>query len=199
MRRLIASAALVSILVLASASQALAVISPGTSKILYAVNETPVGDGYIRTSVIAYTDLNGTDGPSVCSSELGEDSGHNGTYEYWACESVDPSSFTFDSRGYLVGLAPTSLDEVDLLDVIHPGQYAPRTVTVSISVTTSGRVRTASHKGTDSDGTCTYSITSKDQMVGIAGTLTQDATSLSPNFGAFTEITTVTVKAQCPH
>jgi hypothetical protein len=192
-RRLLVTAALVPVLVFALAGQALAVISPGTEKTLATTNETCDSTGCLRTLVNAYTYTDGT--AEVYASQVLFDTNLNGIWEYWGHSPVDPSTLTYDSRGFLVAIPTTSIDQVELLYGVLP----PRTVSVSISTHTSGRIRTESYRSTDTDGTCTYKITQKDQMVAAVGTLTQDTTTLAANFYGQSFITDYTVRQQCPH
>ena len=171
MRRLLASAALVPVLVLTLAAQADALVTPGTQKILATVNETCDSTGCTRTSVNVYTNLEAADpgsgtGPAICASEARYDTNLIGLWQYWACESVDPSAFIVDSRGYIVGLQPTAIDQVETLY----GSLPPRTVTVSIASQTSGRVRTETYKGEEPNGNCIDKFTQKNQIVNVAGT-----------------------------
>jgi len=201
MRRLLASAALVPILVLSLAAQAYALVTPGTQKILATANETCDSTGCTRTIVNVYTNLEAADpnggitGPAVCSSEVRYDTSFVGLWQYWACESVNASAFILDSRGYVVGLQPTSLDQVETLY----GSLPPRTVTVSVNASTSGRVHTETYKGEEPDGSCVNKWTLKNQVVNVGGTLTQDAATLPINYPSSSQISIFTVRQQCPH
>ena len=200
MRRLLASAALVPILALTLAAQAYALVAPGTQKFLATTNETCDSTGCTRTIVNVYTNLEAADpnsgiiGPAVCSSEVRYDTSFVALWQYWACESVNASAFIVDSRGYLVGLQPTSLDQVETLF----GSLPPRTATVSVNAATSGRVRTETYKGEEPDGNCVNKWTLKNQTVSVAGSLSLDAATLPINYPSYSQISIYTVRQQCP-
>jgi hypothetical protein len=82
---------------------------------------------------------------------------------------------------------------------IHDPNLAPRTVTVSISTHTSGRVRAETYKTTDTDGTCSYKITTNTKLVYVVGTLTQDDATLDANNSSYSFIEDRSVRQMCPH
>jgi hypothetical protein len=191
-RRLLVSAALVPVLVFALAGQALAVIAPGTEKMLSTTNQTCDSTGCVRTQVQVNTYVDGT--AEVHASQTFFDPSNNSVWEYWGVSPVDPSTLTYDSRGFIVGIPTTSIDQVDLI-----GSGLPRTVSVSAAAHESGRVRSATYKTQETDGACINNVTQKNQAVVAAGTLTQDAATFSANYNSWTTITEWTVRRQCPH
>ena len=196
MRRLIVTLAVVPVLLFAVAGQALAVLPPGVDKILATANDTCDTTGCTRTIVNGYKYVDGT--AEVIASQARFDLSFVALWQYYGRTPVNPNVFTYDSRGFLVGIPTTTVNQVENLLPGNP-TLPPRTVTVSASTHKSGKVTTNTYRSTDTDGTCTYNITQKNQEAAVVGTLTQDSLAMDANQQYRTFITEWTVKQQCPH